>query len=170
MSELLGETKSLRTQTVDFNAVHTILGPASSGHFLLSECAGLKQLLPARAVVEVVSESLSVQVVGPASASKAVSAHVAVIPANAPEPTTEAQVLTISGSAFVQHSLYVGAVPAQLRFASEVAHQLKPTPVFGQLPKVVYHCTVTGGATGDKTFLRLSGTVTVEGVGYVSPW
>jgi hypothetical protein len=173
MSDLLGDTAGLRTQTVPFNAVHELSG--ASGHFAfdLTGAQGLSHLLDSRAIVQIESDSLSCQVIGPASASKAVSAHVAVIPSSSTEadhPTTALQVLTVPGSAFIQHSLYVGAVPASLRFAPEVAHQLKPTPVHGRPPMVVGYFTITGGTAADAAYLKLTGVLSVQGIGYVKPW
>jgi hypothetical protein len=173
MSDLLGDTQGLRAQTVSFNAVHSLPGPAGAFAFKLSECPGLAHLLGARAIVEIVSDSLTCQVIGPASASKAVSLHVAVVPFSEDaldRPSTADQVMTIPGSTFVQHSLYVGAVPASLGFAPETAHQLKPTPVHGEPPMVVGHCTITGGTGTDAALLKLSGVLSVQGIGYVRPW
>jgi len=173
MSEVIGDTSDLHVNTIPFNAVHTLTGAHGSFAFKLEEASGLKHLLTARASVRIVSDSLTCQVIGPASAAKAVSAHVAVIPhtTNADDlPTTPAHVLTIGGSAFIQHSLYVGALPAPLNFAQEVAHQIKPTPILGGPPMVVGHYTVTGGVNTDTVFLRVSGVISVDGIGFVKPW
>jgi len=171
MSDVLGDTTHLHQHRIDFNAVHTIVGASSHGSFCLVDSSGLRHLLSSRASVKIVSQSLTCQVIGPASADKAVSIHVAVIPATATgHPTSEAQILTIGGSAYAQHSLYVGALAVPLAFSTEVAHQIKPAPVVGEPPLVVYVCTITGGTNSDKAYLRISGTIEVDGIGYVQPW
>lgn len=173
MSEVIGDTSALHVNTIPFNAVHTLTGAHGSFAFKLQEASGFKHLLVARASAKIVSESLTVQVIGPASAAKAVSAHVAVIPFSsdaADLPTTPAHVLTIGGSAFVQHSLYVVALPAPLSFTQEVAHQIKPAPILGGPPMVVGHYTVTGGVNTDTVFVRVSGILSVDGIGFVRPW
>lgn len=171
MSELLGDTSDLHTNRIPFSAVITTTGAASSGHVLLSALSGFSHLLPSRAAVKIVSDSLLCRVVGPASATKAVSCHVAVLPGNCSEwPSTPAEILTIGGSAFVQHSLFVAPSSAPLRFAPEVAHQLKPPPVYGQPPCVVYHSTITGGAATDTAYICVSGVIEVDGIGFVKSW
>jgi hypothetical protein len=170
-SEVLGNVGELHVTTINFNAVHTVTGGSGAGFFDLAECTGLKHLLSARASAKIVSNSLTCQVIGPASAAKAVSAHLGVIPTScASTPTTAEEVMTIGGSAFVQHSLYVGAQSANLLFSQEVSHQLKPTVVIGSPPRVVFHYTVTGGASTDIVHFRISGVLTVDGIGFVVPW
>jgi len=111
------------------------------------------------------------KVVGPASATKAVSCHVAVLPAGLSEwPTSPAAILTIGGSAFVQHSLFVAPTSVPIRFASEAAHQLKPTPLFGKPPVIVYHSTITGGQATDTAYICVSGLLEVDGIGFVKSW
>jgi hypothetical protein len=171
MSEVIGDTRELHQNTINFNAVHTVSGASGFGHFRLETCSGLQHLLNARASVRIVSSSLTCQVIGPVSAAKAVSAHIAVIPSNATAwPTTAAQILTIGGSAFVQHSLYVGAPTAPLQFSQEAAHQLKPSPVLGSAPEIVFQYTITGGTDADSAYLRISGVLAVDGIGFVTPW
>merc|ERR1712110_915909 len=99
-----------------------------------------------RAKVEIVSDSLTVKVIGPASADKAVTLCVAVVPSSSEVcPTTDAQVLTIGGAAYAQHSVYIGVQDVPLRFAAEASHLIKPRPLIGSLPKVVYTFNLIGG-------------------------
>jgi len=171
MSNLIGDTSNLHTTRIPFHAVHELVGIFGSGHFPLLDCNGIKHLVSARATVRIVSDQLSCQVIGPAAADKAVTVHVAVIPSTAPAwPTTAAHLLTIGGSAFTQHSLYVGASATPLAFTQEVAHQIKPRPLVGSPPEVVYYFSVTGGVATTVSYLRISGILEVDGVGYVQPW
>lgn len=171
MSELLGDTRDLHTSRVAFRAVITVTGSSASGHVPLTSLPGFRHLLSARASARIVSETLTCQVIGPASATKAVSCHVAVLPATCQVwPSSPPEILTIGGCAFVQHSLFVAPSVAPLAFAPEVAHQLKPTPVFGQPPEVVYHCTITGGAATDSAYICIIGDIEVDGIGFVQSW
>jgi hypothetical protein len=171
MADVIGDLSHLRLTRIAFNAVHEVSGAEGSGHFSLLSAKGVKHLIGARALVKIVSDSLTCQVIGPASADKAVSAHIAVIPSTSSDwPSTASEVLTIGGSAFIQHSLYVGALAAPLQFTQEVAHQIKPAPVVGSPPEVVYQFTITGGSASSKAYLRISGVLEVDGVGFVASW
>lgn len=171
MSDVLGDTSHLHQHRIAFNAVHTLVGPSGHGAFSLVDAPGLRHLLSSRASVKIVSSGLTCQVIGPPAADKAVSVHVAIVPSTAPShPKSEAQILTIGGSTFTQHSLYVGAVSSPLAFSPEVAHQIKPRPLVGESPLVVFVFTITGGTKDDKANLRVSGEIEVDGIGYVQPW
>lgn len=171
MSEVIGDTGHLHDNRVPFCAVHTVKGLSDSGHFTLSTCSGFKHLLTARASIRIVSSSLNCMVIGPAAADKAISAHIAVVPAGLKSyPTSAAQIMTIGGSAYVQHSLYVVTSPVPLSFAPEVAHQLKPKPVIGEEPEVVFHFTITGGSVNTEAFIKISGYLEVDGVGFATSW
>lgn len=173
MSDLIGDTSQLKSTVIGFNAVHEATGASGSGRFALLECLGVKHLLSPRAFVRIVSDSLTCQVIGPATASAAVTAHIAVIPSAVEAgdlPTQPRQILTIGGSAFVQHSLYIGAPKAELKFSEGVAHQIKPTPLVGDPPAVVYHYTVTGGGTNSVVHFKISGSIEVDGVGFTRTW
>lgn len=168
---VIGDVSQLHQNRIAFNAVRSITGSSVHGHFALSSAAGFAHLASARASVRIVSDTLRCQIIGPAAADKAVSAYVAVIPSTAPAfPTTAQHILTIGGSAFVQHSLYVGAKTEPLSFSQEVAHTIKPTPLVGSPPEVVFFVEVTGGANTDVSTLRISGHLEVDGIGYVQPW
>lgn len=169
--QIIGDTSHLTATLVPFNAVYKVTGKKTSGHFRLTECLGFASLLRARASVRIVSSSLTVQVIGPARADKSVNAYVAIVPASLDSwPTTSTGILTIGGSTFVQHSLYIAPTPSSLLFNPEVAHQIKPTPVIGQQPEVVYLVEVIGGEDRDESLLRISGQIDISGVGFVPTW
>jgi hypothetical protein len=69
----------LTATIVPFNAVHEVTGASGSGHFILSSATGFRALARPRAYVKIVSDSLTCQIIGPASADKAVSAFVAIL-------------------------------------------------------------------------------------------
>jgi hypothetical protein len=170
-SQVIGDQSILTRTIVPFNAVHTVVGSRVSGHFSLSSATGFKQIIRSRAHVVVISSSLTCQVVGPATADKTINAFIGVVPSTlANFPTTSTAVLSIGGSAFATHALIVGAKPVSLVFAPEVAHQIKPQPLIGEAPEIVYFVDVIGGASTDSSIVRVSGSVEVEGVGFVPTW
>lgn len=171
MSSIVGDTTELNQTRIAFNAVHTVTGAEGHGHFHLTAARGFSHLTSARASVRLLPGSLKCQVIGPAAPDKAVDAYIAVLPASAPEwPSQAAEILTIGGSAFTQHSLYVGAQVTDLGFSQDVAHQLKPLPLVGHPPVIVYCYNVTGGTARSVAHLRVSGFLEVSGIGYVQPW
>lgn len=172
-SDIIGDVSQLRQTTINFHAVETIVGSTVSGSFDLVDATGFKHLISARAIAKLLSDSLRCQVIGPSAPDKAVTAYVAILPDSLDDddlPTTASEILTVGGSAFTQHSLYVGSQVTPLGFAQEVSHQLKPAPHVGSLPKVVYHINVIGGDDSSESYLRLSGQLLVEGVGFVKSW
>lgn len=172
MSEVIGDISHLHSNTVPFSAVFELIGSSGSFAHPLVKAEGFKHLLVARASVRVVDGTLTCKVVGPISASKAVSVLVAIVPHNEDNlyPTTARQVLTVGGNAFVQHSVYVKPEAVAVEFAPEVAHQLKPKPVVGELPCVVGHFTITGGTSTDIAYLTVAGRLAVDGVGFAQSW
>lgn len=171
MTDVIGDTSDLHARTVRFQAVHSVTGPTPTGAFKLIDASGFKQFLAGRASAKLLTETLTVRVIGPASASIAVTAHIAIIPASIERlPTTGAELMTIAGSAFCQHSLYLGSPPVPLGFPPGVAHTLIPEPVVGELPQVVYSIIVTGGAAASTCLIQLSGSVALDGVGFVETW
>lgn len=171
MSEIIGDTSHLHQNTIEFNAVHELLGHSGVTHFPLVECQGLRGLLASRASVTIVSDSLRCQILAPPSADQAAVAQVAVVPSTCPSwPGSGTDILTVGGSVFVQHSLYTGALAVDLRFAPEVAHQIKPAPVVGSPPEVVVAYTVAGADATTVSRLRISGRIRVDGIGFVSSW
>jgi hypothetical protein len=171
MSDLVGDISHLTRTRVPFNAVKVLSGPNGAGHFLLTEAEGLRQIIVGRASVKLVSDSLQLQVVGPPEPDKAANAAAAVIPAGSPSwPTTFNQILTIGGSAIVQHSAYVPASTAPLSFAVEVAHQIEPKPQVGKEPTIVYCYNVAGAEPTTESLLIVKGVVEVEGIGFLRTW
>lgn len=171
MSEIVGDTSHLHTKTVPFNAVHKVTGSSGTGSFDLATCTGFKQLCSARATVKVLGDALSCEIIGPASPDKATEAYIGVIPDTAEAfPTEPEHILTIGGSAYVQQSLYIGVRGSSLRFSAEANHQIKPKPMVGSLPKVIYHFKVEGGNNQTVAFIRISGVVEVDGIGFTQTW
>jgi hypothetical protein len=172
MSEIIGDTQHLHRNTVPFRVVHTLPGAGGSSQFLLFDHSTIVKLSSSYASVRIVEESLSVQIVAPPAADKAISVHVAAIPdkTDLGVPTTAAHILSIAGSAYLEASLYSGHTPTQLQFAIECAHQVKPSPVIGYPPKVCVAWTLQGGESSSVSHLVLSGTLSVDGVGFVQTW
>jgi len=172
MSDSVVGDRAILTRTlVPFNAVATVSGTNTHGHFTLSHANGFRQLIRARAHVTIVSNSLTCQVIGPVAADKTINAYVGVVPSTLNSfPSSSNAVLTIGGSAFATHALVVGAKPVPLLFAPEVAHQIKPQPLIGEPPEIVYFLQVIGGSAADTSLIRISGSVEVEGVGFTATW
>jgi len=171
MSEVIGDTAQLYEQRIAFSAVHSITGASGHGHFDLKNCVGLKAYIGPYARVKIVEETLQVALIGPASATKALTGAVAIVPDTIDSgPTTRVGVLTIGGAALVVHSVYEAPQPVPIQFASQVTNVLKPKPLIGDLPRVVYHYELAGGTAADSIIIRLSGHVEVSGVGFISTW
>nr|QKN22696.1 hypothetical protein [Erysiphe necator associated deltaflexivirus 4] len=171
MSEVIGDTRHLHSNRITFSAVQVVTGSKVSGHFELTTALGFKHLVTARASIRIVSESLQCMIIAPAGADKAVVAHIAVVPTGLPSyPSEAAHVMTIGGSAFCQHSVYSPASPVPLRFSQEVAHQIKPKPLVGLPPEIVYHIQVLGGDKSSETYVKISGEIEVDGIGFAQSW
>lgn len=171
--DVIGDVAQLRQTLVNFNAVETVIGASVSGSFDLDDATGFSHLVAVRALARIQSDSLRCQVIGPSAPDKAIVAYVAVLPDTASDsniPTEPADILTVGGSIFTQHSLYVGSQVTPVGFSQDVAHQVKPRPHVGSPPKIVYHIDVIGGDDTSVTFLRISGQLVVEGVGFVKSW
>jgi len=124
-----------------------------------------------RASVKIDQSSIQCQVIGPASPTIAITAHIAVIPsAHDDLPETEQAILTIAGGAFVQHSLFTGSEVRPLGFAVETSHVIKPKPVVGTEPRVVFHYTASGGTANSKVHIKVKGLLEVDGIGFVQTW
>lgn len=170
-SEIIGDVTHLHRNRVPFSAVHTATGSCGDGDFLISEARGFRQLVVSRAYVRIDPASLQCQVIGPASATIAVTAHIAVIPsAHRDLPDSAPDLLTIAGGAFVQHSLFTGSEVRPLGFAVEVSHVLKPKPVIGTEPRVVFHYTASGASATSQVHIKISGFLEVDGIGFVQTW
>lgn len=171
MSDLIGDTRPLTQDIVPFNIVRVLTGPSGSGHFAIPTAQGFKQLASCRASVKIISDTLRCQILGPASASVAPECYVAILPDSVRSwPTAPEEILTIGGSAYCQHSVYSPSRAVPIRFAAEAAHQIKPTPVVGEEPHVAYSYNVVGGDDETKCFLRLSGEMRVDGIGFTQTW
>lgn len=99
-----------------------VTGPAGHAHFALASAVDFSHLLASSALVKLVGNTLRYQVIGTAAADEAFDTYIAMLPTASPAwPNTEAQILTVPGSAFTQHPMYVGSQVTQLLFAQEVS-------------------------------------------------
>jgi len=170
-SEVIGDTSHLHRRVVRFSAVHTSVGQRGPINFLLADCTGFSHLVAPYASVHIQESSLTAKVIGPASATVAVQAHIAVVPSTfATSPESASQVMLIGGSIFIQHSLFVAPTLSQLEFSPEASYQIKPRPVLGSLPRVLGHYDVVGGSAVSTVHVIISGTVALDGVGFVHPY
>jgi hypothetical protein len=171
MSDLVGDTAHLHRRTIPFKIAYTLSGAEGHGHFAIPTANGFKQLAASRASVRIVSDSLRCQVLGPASPSVALEAYVAIVPKDLESwPTKPAQLLTIGGSCYCQHSIYSPSRTVPIEFSAEAAHQIKPTPLVGSAPEVVYYFQAVGGETTTTSYLCLSGLIEVDGIGFTQTW
>jgi hypothetical protein len=170
-SAILGEVSELTQDTVSFNATHTVSGASGAGHFDLITSAGLSQYLSHFADVELLTDSLTVSIRGPVTATIATTLDVCVIPAgHTAQPATAAHIATVQGSAATQHSLLVGVGSSPLRFSNGVTTQLKPVGYVGDLPRVCYFFQVHGGNAQSSGTIVLSGRIRARGIGFVQTW
>jgi hypothetical protein len=171
MSEFIGDTSYLTQDTVPFSAVHTIRGKAGSGSFVLTETISVKALMKGRAYVTIDPSSLIAELISPPAPDQASHITVAVIPSVVTDlPSTTAAILTIAGSIKIQSSTYDASTPQPLVFAPGVAHQIEPKPLIGYLPQVVYSFSQAGAADTTEGYLRISGTITARGIGFIQTW
>jgi len=171
MADLIGDTTHLTRTRLPFHAVLAVRGASKSSASNLLDFAGIRALVQSKASVKIVSETLQVQLITEPSADKAGTLYVCVIPSDAEAlPTSPAEILTVEGSAIVASSIYLGTPYVPLAFASEVAHQIKPTPIIGSPPKVVYSLSVAGGTADTLSHIRISGHVEVQGIGFTQTW
>jgi hypothetical protein len=170
MSEFVGDSAHIADDIVTFSCVKALKGANGHGHFSLSKAKGFAEIVACRGVARIVSDTLSVQVIGPPASDKATAVYVAVIPEVSTYPTDIEEILSIGGSAYVEHSLYSGSRPVSLKFAAEAAHQIKPTPLIGSPPTVVFYFDIIGGDSSSNAFLKISGQVNVRGTGFVKTW
>jgi hypothetical protein len=98
-SAILGEVSELTQDTVSFNATHTVSGASGAGHFDLITSAGLSQYLSHFADVELLTDSLTVSIRGPVTATIATTLDVCVIPAG-----HTAQPALLAGLRYIQGS------------------------------------------------------------------
>lgn len=171
MSDVIGDVSHLTDTVIEFSAVHTCIGSSGNGSFALSESKGFKHLVDPRASAKILGDTVRFQVVGPADPTHATTAYACVIPATAPAiPRTPGEILTVGGAAFSQHSLFVTPTPVALGFSQEVAHVIKPEPLVGRPPKVVYYYSVSGGTKDSVVHVLITGKLSVSGIGFVQSW
>lgn len=168
MSELIGDTSTLHSNTTPFTVVVELLGASGSGSFTISQ--RLRSRVDPHASVTIVGD-VSCRISCPPAADKAATLRLAAIPSSeAATPSTAAQVASIPGAVLAQHSLYVNALSSPVVFGPEVSTVIKPKQLIGSEPKFVYHFVITGGEATTSSLLELSGTLKLEGLGYVKSW
>lgn len=172
MSEVIGDTQHLHNNTIPFRVVRSLTGPHGSGAFVLFDDSAFAKLVNPYAAVAVVEQSLSTRVFSPPAPDKAITCHVATIPdrPGLVSPKTTADILTIAGSAYLESSLYSGNNSSALPFSIECAHQVKPKPVVGLPPRVVYSWVLQGGDATSVSNLVIEGTLRVDGAGFQQTW
>jgi len=170
-SDVIGDVAELKETLVPFSSVTKVTGTSGAGSFPLASSPGLVKLLAAHGTGRIVEDSLQCRIIGPVGADQAASAVIAVIPSTcSPLPDSISKLLTVPGHAFVKSSVYVPETLQALSFAVGAAHQLKPIPLVGDPPLVVYHYTILGGSQKSEAYIVISGRVSVEGVGFVPAW
>jgi len=171
MSDALGDPSFLSRDEVPFAAVIEVKTASSHGSLSLVAARGLSQFLPAYASVRIVDNSLTASIFGPASSTTATTVALALVPSTVTTHPREARdILTIGGSAYLQSSAYTTPSSVPLLFPAEVNHQLKPTPVIGALPVLVYHVHVEGGDDHSVTLIQVRGKLKLSGVGFIPTW
>jgi len=172
-TSLIGETRHLHNQRVNFNAVLSCTGTKGVATFILAQAPGLANYIDGFAAARLVNLPLSCSVTGPAAADKALTTHVAVVPQQfvvSSRPSTILEVMSLPGVRKIDSSLYVSTEPVPLQFSPEVTDILKPATLSGTPPCIVVHWHLVGGDDKSTVYINISGTVELEGVGFRPTW
>lgn len=168
---LLGDLSELRATRVKFNIAFQVTGTSGHVRRTLSGLAGLAPFLTGRAFARIVGESLTLKVTGSVTQTRSIDVHACIIPVTtATYPQTGHAVASVPGSAFAQHSVTASSEPSPLGFPDGVATQLKPTPVWGEVPSIVVVHEILGGTATSTATIRVSGELEVGGIGFVQTW
>lgn len=171
MSEFTGDTSHLKRDTVPFSAVFTFEGVSGSGAVKLTDNLSISRIIAGRAYVSLDPSSLTIELISPPSPDKAAHLTAAVIPStvSSPPKLTE-HILTVPGSVLIRSSTYDTTLPSSIQLAPGVAHQLVPPPLIGDPPQLVFAYHIAGASSDTKGHVRLSGTITLGGVGFIQTW
>jgi len=170
MAQFAGDTAGITDEVIAFSCVKQVTGESGAGSFDIASNRGFASIAACRGVVEIVGDSLTCQVIGPPSSQQATAVHLAIVPELTSYPTTAAEVMSIGGSAYCEHSVYAGSRLSPISFAAEAAHQIKPKPIVGLPPQVVYYFDIIGADASTKAYIKVSGRVKVSGTGFVKTW
>jgi len=170
MAEAIGQDVSLHISKTNIKIVVEHTGVSGSGHFQLSSRPEVLRFSASRSLVSI-DGPVVVSIRGPNLPSKATTGVAAVVPAdltNWPADVIDCQrapesVSTVTSLYLVQQALTLPVHPA-------INLQLKPEPLVGRVPAVVYAYTIAGGAAADKAVIEVSFTISLSGLDYVSVW
>jgi len=170
-SDVIGDTSGLTRHTVPFRAVHDLVGITGHGHFSLIAADGLRQFIGNHSSVKIIPTSVEARVYGPTAANKTIDVYVAILPENLVTwPTLPASIIRQATSTECSHSVYAPGKESKLRFAQDVAYQLKPEPLIGHQPTVAYVFNTVGADALTINHLAISGEIDVQGIGFVTTW
>jgi len=170
MTEAIGDSAWLHSTRAAFKVTVQRTGVSHTGHFSLASCPEIEVYTKSRALARLAGP-LKVSVKGPASPSKATEATVVVAPTdNSAWPTGRLETAQAPHSVDLSSSLYLNQQFLDLHFHESINYQLKPLPLVGRQPEIVWSYDVTGGATTDSVSIEISGVLELSGVDYVSPW
>lgn len=168
---LLGNISELKASSVAFNIAIQVSGTSGVNQYDFNILPGLRQYLVGRAYASIDESSLSLKVTGSVTQTRSIDVHACIIPATISRyPDSASKVASVPGSSFAQHSVTSSAVPAPLGFPDGVTGQLKPKPVWGELPSLVLYHEILGGSQTSTATVKISGSLRVGGIGFVQTW
>lgn len=170
MSEIIGETSWLHATSADVKVTVSATGPSGCQNFRLSNCPEVLKYTESRALARIVGP-ITFTVFGPASASKATTAHAVVVPYDLSTwPADNAGLAKAPLSEHLVNSLYVQNRSTALGFHDAINRVLKPEPLSGRHPGIAWSYSIENGAQQDPVRIELSFRLELAGVDYVSPW
>lgn len=169
MSEVIGDTSWLHSSTVSFKILVEFTGSSGVDHFSLSDRPEILAYTSSRALARIVGP-LSVSLSGPASASKASLATIAIVPTCLTSwPSTRTSIRRAIHAVALGDSLYKDIPNPPLVFHEAINQQLKPAPLVGNQPAIVCGYNITGGSSTDELVIEISGKLQLDGIDYVAP-
>jgi len=170
MSEAVGENTALHTTRTSFKIQLVCQGANNSGHFRVSTRKELQRYIGSRSMAKIVGP-LTVSIKGPAAPDRATTGTVTITPHDLPAwPRSIHEVRQSPESVDVTSSLYLEQQAKSVVFHPAINTQIKPDPVVGRHPAIVYAYAVTGGAKEDIVTIEVDGVLELSGIDYVSPW
>ncbi len=162
MSEVIRKTSPPHYREIPFHAVHSVKGNSGAGSFVLSKAKGFSAVCAAHGHIRLVADSLQVQIIGDLATDQSCDLSVCLVPdGQSPLPSTSEEILTVPGSTFTQHSVYLRSTLQPLGFPPEV----------GKEPRVVYYFKILYGYSVTEAIIRVSGRVAVDDdVGFTQTW
>jgi len=170
MSEVLGDTSWLHSTSADVKIAVSATGLKGHGKFRLSECPEVLKYTASRALARI-SGPIIVDVRGSATASTSTQACVVIAPSDLPSyPTDVESVAKAPLSQDSVSSLYLSHKSSSLGFHPAINTVLKPAPLTGRHPAIVYAYRIEGGNANSSVRIEVSFRLELNGVDYVSPW